>query len=99
MKTGYYVPTEEERIATYSDYISRIYAILVGYEATKKINKSTISFLCFEIQAYGNLLEDNELLGLPSKLSYLLSDDVEYPYIRKVVLDSTNFLTRLIHRG
>ena len=99
MNAGYYVPTLEERKATYSDYISRIYAILVNYEATKQINKPSVGFLCFEIQSYGNLLEDNELLGLPSKLSYLLSDDVEYPYIRKVVLDATNFLTRLIHKG
>lgn len=93
---GYYVPSEEERKATYSNYISRIYSILVNYEATKKINTDYVNFLCFEIQAYGALLDNNELIGLASKISCLLSKDVNYTYVRKIVLDSTNFLSRLM---
>ena len=93
---GTYVPSEEEKRATYTNYISRIYSILVNYEAIKKINKDYINFLCFEIQAYGALLDNNELIGLASKISCLLSENISYSYVRKIVLDSTNFLSRLI---
>lgn len=92
---GTYVPSEEEMRATFDSYISRIYSILVNYEATKKINKEFIKFLCFEIQSYAHIIGNDKLLILPSKLIGLLVDDIQYSYVRKIVLDSTNYLTRL----
>ncbi len=92
---GVYVPDEEERKATYENYISRIYSILVNFEATKKINKEFVNFLCFEIQSYAHIVGDKGLLTLPSKLLGLLADDIQYSYVRKIVLDATNYLARL----
>lgn len=92
---GVYVPSEEERKATYESYISRIYSILVNFEATGKINKEFVNFLCFEIQSYAHIVGDKELLTLPSKLTGLLADDIQYSYVRKIVLDATNYLARL----
>lgn len=93
---GIFVPNEEEKKVMFRDYISRIYAILVNYEAKKSIDKEYVNLLCFEIQAYGHLTQDEKLAYVVGKLCTLTADGVEHSYVRKTVLDTTNFLSRLV---
>lgn len=92
---GVFVPSAEEKKITFKDYISRIYAILVTYEATKRINKEYVNLLCFEMQSYGHLTGDDELAVVTGKLITLTADGVDHAYVRKIVLDTTNYLTRV----
>lgn len=95
-KLGVFVPSAEEQKTTYQDYVSRIYGILVNYEANKTINKDYVKFLCFEIQAYSQIVDNAEQLGyVTGKLITLLADGIDHQYVRKIVLDTTNFLNRI----
>ena len=92
---GVFVPSVEEKKITFKDYISRIYAILVNYEATEHINKEYINLLCFEMQSYGHLTKDEGLAVVTGKLITLTADGVDHSYVRKIVLDTTNYLARV----
>lgn len=93
---GVFVPSAEEKKVTFKDYISRIYAILVNYEVSKHINKEYINLLCFEMQAYGHLTKDEKLTVATGKLITLTSEGVDHSYVRKIVLDAANILTRAL---
>ena len=93
---GVFVPTQEEKEVIFKDYISRIYAILVRYESVQKIDSDAIKLLCFEIQSYSHLIGDNELGFVTGKLATLDAEGVDHNYVRKIVLDTTNFLSRLL---
>ena len=96
---GVYIPTEREKYAVYSDYISKIYSILIRYEENQKVDREYINFLCFEIQAYANVINSKELDGLAGKLILLTNEDITHTFLRKIVFDCTNFLTRLMQKG
>ena len=93
-----YVPTQEEKDATYSSLISKIYSILTKYEEDRKVDEDYINWLCVEIQTY-NKLYDGEMNTLPGQLILLTSKDIKYSYIRKIVLDSTNLTARLLNKA
>lgn len=90
-----YVPTEEERDSVYGSLISKIYSILTKYEQSHTIEEDYVNWLCIEVQTY-NKLFGGELYLIPANLMTLLNSNLSYQQIRKIILDSTNYISRAL---